>query len=270
VPAVNSDGNVGNLSRRCEDPLAEALRLIDAASEAKLQVRLLGGLAFHAKVPSWTARTDRAGRDIDLATRSRDKRALAGLLAAAGYEPDKGYNAVHGYKQLYFCDPKNGRPIDVLIDRLDMCHEVHFRNRLTADYPTLPLAELLLSKLQIVKINKKDILDVLVLLGEYPLADHDDMAINTRPVIDACAADWGWWRTLTGNLDLIASYRERDLTLTDVDVGRPPAHDSLAQLRRLRELVDGAPKPIKWKMRARIGERVTWYKEPEEVGHEAL
>jgi Uncharacterised nucleotidyltransferase len=256
--------------RRLEDPLAEALRLIAAANEAKLQVRLLGGLAFHAKVPTWTARINREGRDIDLATRSKDKRALASLLVAEGYEPDKGYNAVHGYKQLYFSDPVSGRPIDVIIDRLDMCHEVFFRNRLLADYPTLPLAELLLSKLQIVKINKKDILDVVVLLGEYPLAEHDEGAINTRPVIEACAGDWGWWRTLTGNLARICEYCKEELSPADVDVGHAPAHDSLAQLGRLRELVDGAPKPVKWKMRARIGERVTWYKEPEEVGHEAL
>jgi hypothetical protein len=258
------------VTSRCQDPLDEALRLIAAANEAKLQVRLLGGLAFHARVPTWTARIDRQGRDIDLATRSRDKRALASLLTAEGYEPDKGYNAVHGYKQLYFSDPENGRPIDVLIDRLDMCHEVHFRNRLLADYPTLPLAELLLSKLQIVKINKKDILDVLVLLGEYPLAEHDDGAINVRPVIEACAAEWGWWRTLTGNLDVIASYCQHDLVSSDVDVGHSPENDSLAQISRLRDLVDSAQKPVKWKLRARIGERVTWYKEPEEVGHEAL
>jgi hypothetical protein len=189
---------------------------------------------------------------------------------AEGYEPDQGYNAVHGYKQLYFSDPANGRPIDVLIDRLEMCHSVRFRDRLTADYPTLPLAELLLSKLQIVKINKKDILDVLVILSEYPLAKNDSNSINIHPVVSVCAADWGWWRTLTKNIDLIARYFEHDLSPADLDTGHPPRQDALAQLRRLRELVDAAPKRAKWRLRARVGERVTWYKDPEEVGHATL
>ena len=39
--------------------------------------------------------------------------------------------------------------------------------------PTLPVAELLLSKLQVVKINRKDVLDALVLLAEHPLAQDD-------------------------------------------------------------------------------------------------
>jgi hypothetical protein len=263
-------GGEGTGNRRCRDPLAEALRLIETAKSANMQVRLLGGLAFHAKVPSWTARADREGRDIDLATRSRDKRAVANLLVAEGYMPDKGYNAVHGYKQLYFSDPENGRPVDVLIDRLEMCHAVEFRHRLTADYPTLPLAELLLSKLQIVKLNKKDILDVLVLLCEYPLADNDSDGINIHPVREVCTADWGWWRTLTQNIDRIAEYSQQNLTPSEVDTGHPAKYDPVAQLRRLRELVDGAPKPVKWKMRARVGDRVAWYKSPEEVGHSPL
>jgi hypothetical protein len=81
---------------------------------------------------------------------------------------------------------------------------------------------------------------------------------------------WGWWRTLTGNLDVIAGYCRQELAPADVDVGHAPVHDPLAQLRRLRELADGAPMRVKWKLRARIGERVIWYKGPEEVGHEAI
>jgi hypothetical protein len=258
---------ISGQSRRRQDPLEEALRLIETATGAGLQVRLLGGLAFHAKLPSWTARADRAGRDIDLATRSRDKRALTSLLIGEGYVPDKGYNAVHGYKQLYFADPENGRPVDVLIDRLEMCHAFQFRDRLSADYPTLPLAELLLSKLQIVKINKKDIVDVLVLLSEYSLTENDTDGINMGVIREVCAADWGWWRTLTKNVEVIANYFSTELAQADVDVGRPARNEPLAQLRQIRELVDRTPKSLKWRLRAQVGDRVTWYKEPEETGH---
>src|SRR3989304_1313022 len=120
------------------DPLAEALGLISLADARGLQVRLMGGLAFHALMPTWTARISRDGRDIDLATRSRDQRAVADLLAASGYAPDKQYNALYGHKQLYFADLRDGRPVDVLVDRLEMCHRFEFADRLTAHHPTPP------------------------------------------------------------------------------------------------------------------------------------
>ncbi|HET8785648.1 MAG TPA: hypothetical protein VFM38_08445, partial [Candidatus Limnocylindrales bacterium] len=160
-------------SRTQRDPLAEALRIIELGDRRGLEVRLMGGLAFHALCREWTARTDRAGRDMDLATRGQDRKALTELLVAEGYEPDRQYNALYGHKQLYFVDPAWNRPVDVLIDRLEMCHTFEFAGRLAISDPTLPPADLLLSKLQVVKINRKDVLDALALLAEHPLADDD-------------------------------------------------------------------------------------------------
>ena len=116
--------------RTLEDPLAEALRIIDLADGAGLQVRLMGGLAFHARAPEWTARIERARRDIDLATGSSDRRGLSELLVRSGYAADKEFNALHGHKQLYFVDPRRDRPVDVLVDRLEMCHTFDFGERL--------------------------------------------------------------------------------------------------------------------------------------------
>jgi hypothetical protein len=232
-----------------------------------VQLRLMGGLAFHARVPDWTARADREGRDIDLATRSRDRKAVSDLLISEGYEPDRQYNALYGHKQLYFMDPDRRRPVDVLVDRLEMCHRFEFADRLSVDATTLPLAELLLSKLQVVKINRKDVLDALVLLGEHPLTT-DDSGINTRRIVGLTSNDWGWWRTLTGNLDKLTAFATAELQPADLDVGgRPPRFDLVQQIAQLRETVDGAPKSSRWKLRARVGDRLPWYEEPEEVGH---
>ena len=94
-----------------------------------------------------------------------------------------------------------------------MCHRFEFGDRLAASSPTLPLAELLLSKLQVVKINRKDVLDALVLLAEHPLASDDGSgdpsaataATNTARILSFTSNDWGWWRTVTGNLDKLDS-----------------------------------------------------------------
>ena len=190
--APESDAPVGAIGPTLRDPLDEANRLISLATAAGLQVRLLGGLAFHARCPEWTARTDRERRDIDLASRSRDRKALSGLLEADGYAADRQYNALYGHKQLYFVDRERGRPVDVLIDRMEMCHTFEFAERLNLDGPTLPLAELLLSKLQIAHINRKDVLDALDLLSEYPIASSDDGAINVDRITRLTSSDWGW------------------------------------------------------------------------------
>ncbi len=260
-------GPAAGLPRTLRDPLAEALRLIELASARGLVVRLMGGLAFHARVPTWTARIERERRDIDLATRNRDRKGLAELLTAEGYAGDKTYNALYGHKQLYFMDPERGRPIDVLIDRMEMSHRFEFADRLQLDAPTVPLAEMLLTKLQIARINRKDVLDGLALLSSYPLADHDRAAINVPRIVALTSADWGWWRTLTGNLEKMRLFLHTEVQPGELEFLDPAPLDPEAQIEALRAAVDAAPKSTKWRLRAQIGDRKQWFEEPEEVGH---
>ena len=264
-------------TRTLADPLAEALRIVDAADRQGLLVRLMGGMAIRAHAPDWPARTRRVEVDLDFATRSRDRGAFYQLLEAEGYTADKRHNALFGGKQAYFVDVARKRPVDVLVDSLEMCHRFDFGDRLAASKPTLPLAELLLSKLQVVKINRKDVLDALVLLAEHPLADDDGApdartgqgAINVPRILSFTSNDWGWWRTVTGNLDTLDKYVATELAPDDLDLanGRAILFDPSTQIAALRARIDAAPKSTRWKLRARVGERQTWYNDPEEMGH---
>jgi len=251
------------------DPLAEGLRLVAMAQGQGLQVRLMGGLAFHARCRDWTALIDRSRRDIDLATRAKDRKALSSLMGAEGYTADKQYNALYGHKQLYFVDEARQRPVDVLVDQFEMCHRFEFANRLSITDVTLPPAELLLSKLQVVKINRKDVLDALALLSEHPLADGDEAgaAISLGRITSLTSSDWGWWRTISGNLDKLGAIADGHLQPGELEFGRAPRYETSAQIAKLRAAIDAAPKSTKWKLRARIGDKVSWYQEPEEVGH---
>lgn len=266
---------VGGDARTLADPLAEALRVVDLADARGLQVRLMGGMAIRAHAPDWLHRTRRVEVDLDFITRSRDRAAFYQLLEAEGYTPDRQHNALFGSKQGYFVDVAHRRPVDVLVDTLEMCHRLELADRLPKSKPTLPVADLLLSKLQVVKINKKDVLDALVLLAEHPLGPddgdldtaHGQGAISLPRITGITSNDWGWWRTVTGNLDKLEQYLASDLAEGDLDVGRPVRLDPGAQIRGLRAAIDAAPKSARWRLRARVGERVTWYAEPEEVGH---
>jgi hypothetical protein len=259
------------------DPLAEALRVIDLAETRGLQVRLMGGMAVRAHAPDWTHRTRRVEVDLDFATRGKDRPAFFKLLEEAGYTADKRHNALFGGAQGYFVDVPRRRPVDVLVDKLEMCHRIDFGGRLGASRPTLPLAELLLSKLQIVKINRKDVLDALILLAEHPLANDDGAldsgaglgAISLPRIFSYTSSDWGWWRTVTGNLTLLEQFVATDLTPEDLDLGidRAVRFQPGPQVAALRKAIDDAPKSTRWKLRARVGERAPWHADPEEVGH---
>ena len=276
---TGSSGDTGDTAgaRTLQDPLAEALRIVDLADQRGLLVRLMGGMAIRAHAPDWPARTRRVEVDLDFATRARDRGAFYQLLEAEGYTADKRHNALFGSKQAYFVDAARSRPVDVLVDTLEMCHRFSFGDRLAASSPTLPLAELLLSKLQVVKINRKDVLDALVLLAEHPLGPNDGApdsrhglgTINVPKILSYTSNDWGWWRTVTGNLDTLEGYLATELTPEDLDLnnGRELLFDPAAQIAGLRTAIDEAPKSTRWKLRARIGERQTWYQDPEEMGH---
>ncbi len=263
--------------RTLDDPLAEALRIVDTANREGLLLRLMGGMAVRAHAPEWTHRTRRREVDIDFATRGKDRKAVFALLEREGYTPDRRHNALFGQHQGYFVDESHRRPVDVLIDKLEMCHRFEFGDRLGKSTPTLPVAELLLSKLQIVKINKKDVLDAIILLAEHPLGQDDGevdsskglAAISLPRILSFTSNDWGWWRTLTGNLDKLQQYLDSDFVPEDVDIGgeRPVRFDPRAQVAALRDAVNAAPKSARWKLRAAVGERQQWYVEPEEVGH---
>ena len=275
--ATSGGGAAADGARTLEDPLAEALRIVEAADREGILLRLMGGMAVRAHAPDWTHRTRRREVDIDFATRSKDRRAAFALLEREGYTPDKRHNALFGQHQGYFMDVPRKRPVDILVDKLEMCHRVEFGDRLGRSTPTLPVAELLLSKLQIVKINKKDVLDALILLAEHPLGQDDGevdstkglSAINIPRILSFTSNDWGWWRTVTGNLTVLTHYLDSDFTDADMDVGgrRPVLFDPRAQVEALRKAIDESPKSTRWKLRAAVGERQQWYQEPEEVKH---
>ena len=157
--------------------LEEALRICQSAADEGITIRLAGGLAIQYLTPEFPPRGG-DGQDLDLAALSSDRRPLTQFLTGRGYVGDKNFNALYGHKQLYFQSAETGRSLDVLVDRLHMCHTVEFKDRLRRMPVTLDLADLLLTKLQIVELNEKDAQDVLYLCSAYPVrrgrrAGHD-------------------------------------------------------------------------------------------------
>ena len=246
--------------------LDEARRLVDLARERDIVLRLLGGLAIRMLTPDLPPRT-RVGQDLDFGSVKSSRKALIEMLGDQGYVADRNFNALYGDKQLYFTHGEYGHAVDVMIDRLHMCHTVAFADRAAALPYTLSPVDLLLSKLQIIELNEKDLDDCLRLLVSFDL-ENDDVAppvdvIDTRVIADLVADDWGWWKTMSLNLERIQAALAGGVP-TSVAAGRLDPRPAVETLSRV---LQDTPKSRRWKLRDRVGERKRWYELPEETPH---
>jgi hypothetical protein len=245
------------------DVREEGLRLARGALERGLPLRLVGGVAVWARCPSaQLGPLARSYGDVDVVIASGGRHNVTAYLAEMGYVPDKLFNALHGAQRLNFMDPVHTRPLDVLIDRMQMAHTIDLRRRLGADELTVPLADLLLTKLQVVALNDKDVKDIVALLADHPLGGAQEPdAVDTARLAEVLGADWGFEHTVRLNLAKLPALME----------GRTlPADLSARVLERAEGIVavlDRSKKTLAWRARAAVGEHVRWYEEPEEVRH---
>jgi hypothetical protein len=240
------------------DLLDEARQLVKAGADNGTTVRMLGGIAIAMRCP--TALTPTFARqysDLDAVVPSQQRNQVDQVAAEIGLEGDRAFNAQRGNERRCY-HRADGLKLDVFVETFSMCHDVPLgANRLSLHDSTVPLAELLLTKAQIVELTDKDASDLFVLFHDYDLSS-DDTGINEVRIGEICGQDWGLWRTVTGTLKQLedavahinATAEERSL-VTD-------------RIERLLESMDTAPKSRKWKMRNRIGDRVQWYVLPEE------
>jgi hypothetical protein len=244
------------------DIVEEMNRLMEAAQAQKLHLRLIGGLAIKVHSPSATHRAlQRSYPDIDLVAQKRDKRKLDGFFGSMGYLPEKNFNLLNGDRRQIFYDAGTGRRIDVFVGDFEMCHKLPMRGRLDAHPVTVPLAELFLSKTQIVELNRKDALDIISLLLDNEVGYSDAGQINIDHITRLCIKDWGLYKTLTITLSKVENILVESNPGLDVEQQQLV----LTRINTIRRLLDRANKPILWKVRDRVGTRIRWYTEVEEV-----
>ena len=236
------------------DVIAEAERISAAARALKVPVKLVGGAAVNLHSRSARAAPlKRKYGDLDFVAASKQRQAAEKLFESLGYEGDRRFNTLNGHQRLLYLDAVNGRQIDIFIDRMRMCHVIELADRLGGDDPCLTPADLLLSKLQVFEVNMKDLVDSIALLLDHPIADHDDDAINGSYLAQLLSQDWGLYRLNTARI------RE---TAKELPV---PADTVNQRLDELWARTEAHPKSLKWRLRAKVGDRMSWYELPEEV-----
>ena len=249
------------MSRVEADVVTEAERLLARAQIACVTLRLIGGVAIRLRARDGIPPAfDRSYADLDFVALRSEARSVPTFFREEGYEPHVPFNARHGNERLLFFDDEHERQVDVFVGHFRMSHSIPLERRIELEPDTLPLADLLLTKLQIAELNEKDVRDALALLHDHPVAEEDGDSVNAAHIAGLCGSDWGLWRTFTGNIaacrDLLGRY---DL----------PEHEGARIAERIESLlarIEREPKSRAWKLRARIGERKRWYDTPEELG----
>ncbi|MEM4246243.1 MAG: hypothetical protein QW390_02990, partial [Candidatus Bathyarchaeia archaeon] len=222
----------------------KAVEITDAAKKESIVLRIMGALAVRIHSADLVPLHKKLGReltDIDLIGYRRQEREITAFLERLGYHELKAgvTPGLYASRKIYLTD--KGDHIDVFFDKIEMCHSIDFRGRLEADYPTIPLAELVLEKLQIVKINEKDIKDMIILLIGHELGKERDQ-IDAWTISDLLSRDWCFYYTFTTNLKKVKEYSQKYPELTKDQTNR-----IADRIDRFLAMIEEAPKTMAWK-----------------------
>lgn len=229
---------------------SEATRLISEAEKEGIVLRALGSVGVLLHCPPLVEDMDqreRSPKDIDLVTRKEDRRGLRGFFEREGYEVDKDMLVAMEGTRYLFRNQGRGIDVDVWVDVLDLCHRLEVADRMGPG-PSLLIEDLILSKLQIADLTPNDVQDLASMLSTHDMRDcsEDPEVVDTAYVCRVLSDDWGFWRTATANLAALAD----ELSSR----GRENA-------RELIQVLETSPKTLRWRLRARIGERMQWWQE---------
>jgi hypothetical protein len=91
----------------------EVRRVIDAARERGIVLRVIGGTAVKFHCPSAAHRSmARIYGDIDMVGYRKQRLDVARLIEDLGYEPNRRFNALQGHRRLLFDNATLGYDLD--------------------------------------------------------------------------------------------------------------------------------------------------------------
>jgi hypothetical protein len=247
-------------SKPTEDIVQEARRIVNTADERGLTLRLFGGMAIRFHCSSATHRgLQRKYADIDLMGLAEQSKGIKKLFIDLGYVPRDIFNTMQGDRRLIFNDLGHGRRVDIFLDMFEMCHRFDFRKRLTIDKPTISLADLLATKLQVVQMTDREYRDIIALIHDHDIGDTEAAEmINGAYLANLCGQDWGIYKTFSISISsILTSLGNYELAPRDRDLVRK-------RLEGLQSRIENSPKSTRWKIRAKIGEKKKWYELPEQ------
>ena len=219
-------------------------------------------------------------RDIDFVALNQDSDIISELFQNLGFKQNRSLSSpIYRLRNIFNYNKIN---IDLSFNTLEYNHRIDLqlknkiinqnetdinRIRLQIGERTIPKTELLLQKLQIVEPGNKDLIDAWWLLKENNVKtlndENIDDGINTALINYYSEKDWGFYFTIIQNLNRIEeiiaqaySVSSNEDILNDV---------VLPKILLLKKIIEDHPKGFAWNFRSKIGTRVRWYNEVDEV-----
>jgi hypothetical protein len=246
----------------------EAVALVQDAATTGITLRVVGsaGIRLHCTEPGRVMdAVGRPAKDLDFVVPSEHRKGLRRFLESRGYVVDRDLLVAMEGTRYAFRHDTTEVEVDVFVERLDFCHRIEVRDRMSIHALTLPIEELLLQKLQIVKLTVTDLMDLAIVLATHRVGDaagvdagRDDEALDARHIARLLARDWGFHHTASANLAKLADSEGPGRT---VDLGPEASarvHDGIAILLGA---VDAEPKTLSWRVRDKVGERRQWWQD---------
>ena len=262
-----------------ESFVKECVDLLKKAQEKGIVMRILGAMAvyihsgnnarlreihrmrFGEGVPMFT--------DLDLMAYSKQMNDIKKFFESLGYKPDRMINILFPGKRLIYYHPEGKYHIDVFFNKLEFSHDVPFgdspgKGRLELSFPAISPTDVVLEKLQIHHINRKDLVDLIVMFLSHELSDRDgDGLINKKYIAKLLADDWGFWYDAKENLEKV-----KGMASTLVKEGILKEDEAQIVVKKVDELIraiDEEPKTKNWEKRAKKGTKEKWYREVDEI-----
>lgn len=237
----------------------ESMRILHEAEKQDVTLRVMGSIAIRLHCPDSINLINKLGRpitDIDYVGYDKQSSKIQKLFENLGYVQRQLSYSYTQAGRLIFINPANQEVVDVFLNRLSMCHTIDYSKRLEVDSPTVPLAEIILQKMQIVMISEKDVKDTFVLFREHEVGNNDNNMINAEYIAKLMSKDWGFYFTVTTNLQKMKNLMSEFSVLNEQD--RTIISNRIDSLLRR---IEDEPKSSSWKMRAKVGPRKKWYKD---------
>lgn len=238
-----------------------ALSIVQSATRMGIQLRLLGATAIYYQCPRSTFLTDVMTRkltDLDFVTLSKYMAKIPDLFSSLHFVANERVNALYGAHRQVYMEPTTSLHVDIFFDKLSFNHVIDFRGRLELDPVTISLADLLLEKLQIVRMSEKDAKDVIVLVHEHDFGHEERGSIDGGYIVDLLSNDWGFYCTFTTNLKKVMEFASNYPSLIEED-----KRVVQGRLEALLQKLQSSHKSMKWTMRSRLGTKAKWYDEAE-------
>jgi hypothetical protein len=246
--------------------LDEGKRIVDEAAKGGIPMRLLGGVAIRYHCLEFMDFAVKLGRqvgqglqeytDLDYVSYSKHRNDMKKFFKELGYDKRQAtLSSAATQRQIYF-HPKGWFYVDVFFDKLLAAnHPIDFKNRLEYDSPTATPTDLLLEKVQIVFPGDKDVKDIMLLLRAHEIsAEEEKNKLNGKFIARTLAADWGFWYTVTNNLNGLKQHTAAMESISSED-----KQDLIAKSDQLLKMIEDEPKSGGWKMRSMVGPKKRWY-----------